>query len=650
MEGTARARAVPAAGRASLASGGARRHRHAASSKPRPSKPSAVAANNGRIWRSRVRTGAVSSGLAGGSGQDTADVGEGTAPTATASAVGDVCVDLGPGECLIFARAFDLGGHSMSVSVVGAKAPGGSDLMRPRRVTLASAHPGSLLLHWGVVSSRRSGWFLPPKASQPEGTRNYKKRALQTPWRATSAPGGARAQELTLTLPDGADYAFLDFVIKDTRAGAWYNFAEDANFRVPLNLSEARGAYAAGVAPALTAAAATGSAASAAPASEAPRAIPSRPPAIPQELCGIWAYIKWEMAGCPERSQADADAEFAAGVAELTHLLASGVPLDRLWRVARGEIKLRQFYAEEAALASPASPASTPRTDDVASHVVEENIPQELVNVQAYVMWEQAGKPDGADFGAQAKEAIRAKLKAGATVAEVERALRETPDASPAPPPTAPTADDVASDVAIPEELVAVQAYVLWERAGKPDGVDFGNEARVAIGAMLASGMSLADIDVKLREPPSQSAPRDASPPPQTPPPTPPQTQQQQQQEEAAPTPPPPPSPSPSPAREPAEVTVGETRGAGGAYDVLTWIKPKDNPAPNLAKEAATEERKASPLAPLVEAATDGVGVQWKRVYQVSSLSFPFLIPFALTDTRTAREPREPTRCGSGGE
>lgn len=37
-------------------------------------------------------------------------------------------------------------------------------------------------------------------------------------------------------------------------------------------------------------------------------------PQLPQELCGIWAYIKWELAGCPERSQSDADAEYQQAI------------------------------------------------------------------------------------------------------------------------------------------------------------------------------------------------------------------------------------------------------------------------------------------------------------------------------------------------
>ena len=33
-----------------------------------------------------------------------------------------------------------------------------------------------------------------------------------------------------------------------------------------------------------------------------------------QELPGIWAYIKWENDGCPNRSQEEFDAEYQRGI------------------------------------------------------------------------------------------------------------------------------------------------------------------------------------------------------------------------------------------------------------------------------------------------------------------------------------------------
>ena len=38
-------------------------------------------------------------------------------------------------------------------------------------------------------------------------------------------------------------------------------------------------------------------------------------PELPGDLCGIWAYIQWESAGCPNRSQAESDAEYKKAIA-----------------------------------------------------------------------------------------------------------------------------------------------------------------------------------------------------------------------------------------------------------------------------------------------------------------------------------------------
>lgn len=38
-------------------------------------------------------------------------------------------------------------------------------------------------------------------------------------------------------------------------------------------------------------------------------------PELPGELCGIWAYIQWEAAGCPNRSQQESDAEYQKAIA-----------------------------------------------------------------------------------------------------------------------------------------------------------------------------------------------------------------------------------------------------------------------------------------------------------------------------------------------
>ena len=47
---------------------------------------------------------------------------------------------------------------------------------------------------------------------------------------------------------------------------------------------------------------------------QAPKAAELQLPDLPGELCGIWAYIQWEEAGCPNRSSADSDAEYQKSI------------------------------------------------------------------------------------------------------------------------------------------------------------------------------------------------------------------------------------------------------------------------------------------------------------------------------------------------
>ena len=53
------------------------------------------------------------------------------------------------------------------------------------RLLVSGIQAGRLLLHWGVEGGKdyKGGWRLPQGASRPEGTSQYKDRALQTPFK-----------------------------------------------------------------------------------------------------------------------------------------------------------------------------------------------------------------------------------------------------------------------------------------------------------------------------------------------------------------------------------------------------------------------------------------------------------------------------------
>ena len=179
------------------------------------------------------------------------------------------------------------------------------------RVLLSTSRGGDLVLHWGVEGclgpAETAGWGLPDRKVWPSGTVVYKNRALQSPWIPTG-----RGNELLIAFDSDEKVAALDFVVKDASGDRWFDF-NGTNFRVPLDLSDACEVEFADVAP-----------------GGGPL------PEIPQKLAGIWAYVKWELAGCPERSQDAADQEFKAGLQEMKQFLRAGTPLEELWTVARG--------------------------------------------------------------------------------------------------------------------------------------------------------------------------------------------------------------------------------------------------------------------------------------------------------------------------
>lgn len=53
---------------------------------------------------------------------------------------------------------------------------------------------------------------------------------------------------------------------------------------------------------------------------------------------------------------------------------------------------------------------------------------------------------------------------------------------------------------------MGIQAYLLWEKAGRPDGADFSGDARNTLQQQLASGMSLEQLEKALKEPSPQVA------------------------------------------------------------------------------------------------------------------------------------------------
>ena len=92
---------------------------------------------------------------------------------------------------------------------------------------------------------------------------------------------------------------FINFVVKDTSSGTWYDQA-GTNYHVPL----------------------TGSVAMMSIDEQIPDA---ELPDVPGELCGIWSYIKWEQAGCPNRTEQQSQAAYQEAVQVCTRETAHNV-------------------------------------------------------------------------------------------------------------------------------------------------------------------------------------------------------------------------------------------------------------------------------------------------------------------------------------
>ena len=65
------------------------------------------------------------------------------------------------------------------------------------------------------------------------------------------------------------------------------------------------------------------------------------------------------------------------------------------------------------------------------------------MGVQAYLLWEKAGKPDGADFSKDARKSLQEQIQRGATIRHLEKSLKAPSPKEPEPMPEAEAAETV---------------------------------------------------------------------------------------------------------------------------------------------------------------------------------------------------------------
>lgn len=274
-----------------------------------------------------------------------------------------------PGAATVYDRTYPLRSDSSLHVTVNQGANG------EQHVTVATNRGGRLLLHWGVEGGKRykGGWRLPGGSARPEGTIEYKNRALRTPF-ASSNGNGSLAVHLTFKGEEVSDY--LNFVIKDEDADMWYDL-NGTNYKVPLKADLVR--------------ASSEFSSSEDSDDEQDLMLPlSSIPPLPQDLSGVWAYMKWEHAGCPNRSKEEADREYAFALEELTMLLRRGASLEELRGVAAAGVgrysdyiasKKRTEKKQKPAAASVESPS---KPQEVQQQHQEIHVPEALVSGSSY--------------------------------------------------------------------------------------------------------------------------------------------------------------------------------------------------------------------------------------------------------------------------
>ena len=249
------------------------------------------------------------------------------------------------GRDTLYARQYQVENNKYTINVETAldsrdgSASGKGEGEARRTVVVTTDIPGRLVLHWGLESADGGSWKLPSSETWPEGTVEYKRRALQTPFVENS--NGTVKQRVEVPVGEGEQAGYLNFVIKEKETGQWYD-VHGANFHIPLGL--------AGVSPEPPS---YSSSEEGEGGSDGATTLLSfdEIPAVPQDLAGVWSYMKWEASGCPNRSQEESDREYQNAIREIQGFLRQGCGLDVLRAVSDAGVgRYTEFVAERAAM------------------------------------------------------------------------------------------------------------------------------------------------------------------------------------------------------------------------------------------------------------------------------------------------------------
>ncbi|KAH9708758.1 alpha-glucan water dikinase 1 [Citrus sinensis] len=256
------------------------------------------------------------------------------------------------------AGKFNLEGNVELQITVGAPTPGSLTQVNIE----ISYSSNSLLLHWGAIRDKKEKWVLPSR--QPDGTKNYKNRALRTPFVSSASKSFVKIE-----IDDPAIVA-VEFLILDEAQNKWFK-NNGANFHVKLPIRE-----------------------------ELIQNV-----SVPEDLVQTQAYLRWERKGKQIYTPEQEKEEYEAARTELLEEIVRGTSVEDL-RAKLTNKNDRQEIKESS------------------SHGTKNAIPDDLVQIQSYIRWERAGKPNySADQQLrefeEARKELQSELEKGISLDEI---------------------------------------------------------------------------------------------------------------------------------------------------------------------------------------------------------------------------------------
>uniref|UniRef100_A0A0C9S6E6 TSA: Wollemia nobilis Ref_Wollemi_Transcript_11183_4962 transcribed RNA sequence n=2 Tax=Wollemia nobilis TaxID=56998 RepID=A0A0C9S6E6_9CONI len=180
-------------------------------------------------------------------------------------------------------EVFDLDGHSqLQVNLV--KCTGDSPTKVNLQVTNSSP---SLILHWGAIKYGDKNWILP--SHWPNGTKNYKKRALRTPFTKSGD-----SSFLTIEILD-SNINGIEFLLYDESRNNWFKY-KGQNFHIDLPRSDGG----------------------------------STQISIPEDLVQVQAFLRWERRGKQMYTPEQEKEEYEAARKELQDEVVKGVSINEI--------------------------------------------------------------------------------------------------------------------------------------------------------------------------------------------------------------------------------------------------------------------------------------------------------------------------------